>query len=90
LPATIIEQGGTAFDSRSLKVSAVTLANGSASVTLPAFTGHTFQLQRSAALVSASWQNVGSSQTGATGTVLTFSDGSPPSNQGFYRVQATP
>jgi autotransporter-associated beta strand protein len=90
LPATIIEQGGTAFDSRFLKVSAVTLANGSASVALPAYTGHTFQLQRSAALSPTSWQNVGNPQTGATGTVLTFSDNSPPANQGFYRVLATP
>jgi autotransporter-associated beta strand protein len=90
LPGTLIEQGGTAFDSRSLKVSAVTLANGSASVTLPAFTGHTFQLQSTASLSPASWQNLGSPQTGSTGTVLTFSDPSPPPNQGFYRVQAVP
>jgi autotransporter-associated beta strand protein len=90
LPATIIEQGGTAFDSRSLKVSAVTLANGSASVTLPAFAGHTFQLQRSAALSPASWQNVGNSQTGGAGAVLTFPDNAPSATQGFYRVQATP
>jgi autotransporter-associated beta strand protein len=89
-PANLIEQGGTAFDSRSLKVSAVTLANGTASVTLPGYAGHTFQLQRSAALSPASWQNVGNPQTGAIGTVLTFSDPSAPANQGFYRVLAVP
>jgi autotransporter-associated beta strand protein len=90
LPANINNQGGTVFDSRALKVSVVTLASGSASVSLPSYTGHTFQLQRSAALSPASWQNVGNSQTGATGTVLTFSDSSPPASQGFYRVLATP
>jgi autotransporter-associated beta strand protein len=91
LPSTVIEQGGgTAFDSRSLKVSAVTLANGSASVSLPSYTGHTFQLQRSASLSLASWQNVGNPQVGATGTALTFPDASPAANQEFYRVLATP
>ena len=59
-------------------------------VTIDGYTGHTYQLQRSSSLTDDVFTNLGSSQSGTTGTVLTFTDSSPSPTQGFYRVQVDP
>lgn len=58
-----------------------------ATVTIESYTGHTYQLQRSASLGSAAnFQNVGDPQEGSTGMTLSFADPNAIGSQGFYRI----
>ncbi len=81
---------GVVIDSRVVAAKSVSLVGGALTLTVDGYTGHTYQLQRSDSLAGGAFTNLGASQTGATGSVLTFQDASPSSAQGFYRVQVDP
>ncbi len=85
-----LSNNGTILDSSVITVKSVNLNNGSVTVTINGYTGHTYQLQRSSSLANGSFINLGSFQNGATGGTLTFADANPPPAQGFYRVQVDP
>ena len=78
---------GTVIDSSVVQVSSVQRAGNTVALTVNSYTGHTYQLQRSDSLASGSFTNLGASQNGSTGTVLTFTDNGATAAQGFYRVQ---
>jgi autotransporter-associated beta strand protein len=59
------------------------------SVTIQSYTGHTYQLQKSASIVSPVWQNVGAPQAG-TGAALVLKDTNATSTRTFYRVGVGP
>lgn len=69
-------------------VSAVTMSGGNIKLTVPTLTGHTYQLQQSASLTPAVWQNTGSSQAGS-GAPLDFTATAQGTVQ-FYRVLVSP
>ena len=50
------------------------------------YSAHTFQMQSSADLTSASFTNVGTAQAAVTGATLTFTDLNTWNPQQFYRV----
>ena len=73
-----------------IKTNSATLANGAFTVTVNGYSGHTYQLQSSASLTDGSFADVGSPQSGTTGSVLTFTDNNPSATQNFYRVRVDP
>jgi hypothetical protein len=69
-------------------VSAVIKNGASITLTLQTLTGHTYQLQQTASLSPAAWQNTGSAQTG-NGAALNFTATAPGTGQ-FYRIVISP
>jgi len=89
LPANFTNNG-VVLDSSAVKVSSISVSNGTAQIEIQSYAGHNYQLQESASLAPISWQNLGSAQTG-TGGVLTFTDSTAISaGLGFYRVVVSP
>jgi autotransporter-associated beta strand protein len=94
LPANLVNNG-VVIDSSAIKVDDYQ-KNGSAfTMTIESFSGHSYKLQRSTDLTSASWEDVGLIQTGVTQsdgspTLLTFADSNATANHWFYRFQITP
>ncbi len=87
LPVNFINNG-TVLLATNVVVSAFIKTNDTVSLVIFGYDGHTYQLQRSATLTPANWQNVGPSQDGA-GAPLTFID-TTSSSQFFYRVTVSP
>jgi hypothetical protein len=69
-------------------VTSATQSGGTFSLTIQGYDGHTYQLQRSATLNGANWQNLGTPQDGV-GDPLTFTD-SNSGSQNFYRILVSP
>jgi 1,4-alpha-glucan branching enzyme len=76
---------GTVVTAGSVRITNVSLAAGTMTISLPSTVGHFYQLMTSASLSSANWQNVGPAQSG-TGGALTFTDSGAVATQGFYRI----
>ena len=86
-----LENNGVVIDSRSLGEVNVAKAGNVVTITVQGFTQHTYQLQRSDALASPNWVNVGSAQTTATnGQTLTFTDNAAAVLQRYYRFIVSP
>ena len=89
LPVNFINHG-TVLLATNIAINSFTQSAGAFSLTIQGYDGHSYQLQRSATLNSADWQNVGPAQDG-TGGALTFTDfGVSGSPQGFYRILISP
>jgi arabinogalactan endo-1,4-beta-galactosidase len=90
LPGNFINSG-VVLDSSVVKASAIVTNGAGVNVTIQSYTGHGYQLQRSASISNPSWQNIGASLPGATGTSLTLTDPSGMTGSGgFYRVLVAP
>ena len=89
-PPTGFQNNGVIVDSSVVKTSSVAKVGDAVTITIESYTEHTYQLQYSSTLSSNSFINIGASQTGSTGTTLTFSDPNPTGSVGFYRVAVTP
>ena len=87
LPVNFINNG-TVLLATNIVVQNFSLIAGNISLTIQGYDGHTYQLQRTASLAPASWQNVGPSQDGANAPLI-FSD-TPNGSQNFYRVLVSP
>ncbi|HWB05577.1 MAG TPA: hypothetical protein VG796_21340 [Verrucomicrobiales bacterium] len=77
---------GIVLTRESVSVKSMAFTGSAVTLTIDSYTGHTYQLQHSTSL-SEGFTNVGASQTGATGTALTFTaqeDSAAP--RGFYRI----
>lgn len=57
--------------------------------TINSYTGHTYQLQRTATL-PGTFENVGAPQQGSTGNMLTFTDPDASGTAEFYRIAIDP
>jgi rhamnogalacturonan endolyase len=90
LPANFVNQGIVVNLSAAEAQQIATSSTGQ-QLSIYAYAGHNYQLQRSAAFTSGSgtWVNVGSAQAGNNGT-LTFSDSAAPGKAGFYRFTISP
>ena len=82
--------GGKVLTASSVQVTSAVKSASAFTLTVNGYSGHTYQLQRSPSLTDGSYTNLGSVQSGSTGTTLTFTDSAPLANQGFYRVVLTP
>ncbi len=91
LPSDFVNNG-TVIDSSNVAIQTIANTGNTFMVTIRSFTGHSYQLQRTASLAPApvSWQYVGPSQAGTTGQILTFTDSNATGSQLFYRVQLAP
>jgi hypothetical protein len=69
-------------------VSAVTKSGSNITLTLQTLAGHTYQLQQTASLTPAAWQNAGAPQAG-TGASLDFTAAAPGTAE-FYRIVISP
>lgn len=87
LPANLINHG-TVLLATNIVVTSFTKTGGTLSLTIYGYDGHTYQLQHTATLNNANWQNVGPSQDG-TGAPLSFTD-TLGGSQNFYRVAVSP
>lgn len=73
-----------------LGITSVTFAQGTATVAIQGFTGHTYQLQRTSSLNPASWEAVGPPIVPGTDQMLSFVDSDAISSPMFYRVTLMP
>lgn len=95
-PQTVLPPGfvnnGTVIDSSNVAIQSVSSTATTFTVTIRSFTGHSYQLQRTAFLdpASVSWQNVGNARIGNTGEVFIFTDNNATGSQMFYRVLVSP
>ena len=93
LPANL-ENNGIVIDSSTLAMTTVLKSGSVVTVKVPTHSGHAYQMQRSASLVSG-WTDVSTSQNGVT-TILgapterTFTDSAATSSKYFYRIKVTP
>ena len=87
LPVNFINNG-TVLLATNVVVTSFTKTSGTILLTIYGYDGHTYQLQRTATLNSANWQNIGPAQDGQ-GAPLTFTD-TPGGGQNFYRVSVSP
>lgn len=83
---------GVVYDSRVIKAKTISRDTTTLAVTIDGYTGHTYQLQRSDSLASGGFAPVPGvpTQSGTTGSVLTFTDPSPATGQGFYKIAVDP
>ena len=87
LPANFINNGMVLL-ATNIVVSSAAQSGGTFTLTIQGYDGHTYQLQRSATMKGASWQNIGPAQDGVD-AVLTFTD-TAGGNQNFYRILVSP
>lgn len=90
VPPPGFQNNGVMIDWSVVKVSSVTRTVNTVTFTIDSYTGHTYQLQSSPSLTSASFANIGAAQTGSTGTSLVFTDSMATESSGFYRIVVTP
>ncbi len=90
LPANFVNNG-IVLDSSGVRAQSIAVSGGNVTVTIQSYPGHSYQLQTRDSLSAGNWQNTGSAQHGATGTVLNFiAPIDPGAPTGFYRVVVTP
>jgi autotransporter-associated beta strand protein len=84
------QNNGTVLDSRSVRISEMTMADSSIVLSVSSVSGHNYQMQRADSL-SGPWTGVGPVQAGS-GAVLQFTDpaGANGAQKRFYRIQVTP
>ncbi|MBS0658413.1 MAG: autotransporter-associated beta strand repeat-containing protein [Verrucomicrobia bacterium] len=87
LPPAGFVNAGVILDSSAVHVRNVSRTGSTVTLVVPGYTGHRYQLQRSSALGSGAFSDVGPAQSGVTGTDLTFTDPDATSGAGFYRVR---
>ncbi len=87
LPANFLNHGSVLLATNIVVTSAMQ-SGGTFTLTITGYDGHTYQLQRSATLTGATWQNLGAAQDGV-GDALTFTDATGGS-QNFYRILVSP
>ena len=87
LPPNLVNYG-TVLMATNTCIRSWSYAGGVISLTLQGYDGHSYQLQRTASLASANWQNTGPSQDGLNAP-LTFTD-SAPGSPSFYRLLIAP
>jgi rhamnogalacturonan endolyase len=89
LPANLVNNG-VVLDASAVKVTGINVVGGAMEIVVPSYAGHNYQLQWSASLAPANWQDIGSPQVGDGGD-LTFTDSAAITNGiGFYRVWVSP
>lgn len=81
---------GTVLDATALRILSLTKTGTNVLLSMNGYSDHTFQMQSSADLTPGSFTNVGTAQSGVTGSTLTFTDSSASSPQQFYRVFVNP
>ncbi len=81
---------GTVIDGTALQILSLTNTGTNVLLSINGYSDHTFQMQASADLTSGSFANVGTAQSGVTGSTLTFTDANASSPQQFYRVFVNP
>ncbi len=92
-PGTTLPSGfvnnRTILTSALVTVQQFTMSASSCSVTIQSYTGHTYQLQKSASLTPPVWQAVGTMQAG-TGSAIILTDTNATSTTTYYRVGVGP
>jgi hypothetical protein len=88
-PPPGFQNNGVVLDSSAVRVASVSRSGDNVTVRIESNTGHTYRLQYSPTLTGGSFENIGSSQTGSTGTTLEFTHSSS-AGSGFYRVTVNP
>ena len=88
-PPPGFQNNGVLLDSSAVRVASVSRSGNNVTVRINSNTGHTYRLQYSPTLSGGSFENIGSPQTGSTGTVLEFTHSSS-AGSGFYRVTVNP
>lgn len=87
LPANFVNGvGGLVLTASVVKVKSTVKTGADVTVKIDGYTGHNYQLQRSASLSGGTFTDLGASQAGATGSELTFTVTSEPGAEAFYRV----
>jgi autotransporter-associated beta strand protein len=81
---------GTVLDATALRIQSLTNTGTNVLLTIDGYSDHTFQMQSSADLTPGSFANVGTAQSGISGSTLTFADPGASSDQQFYRVFVNP
>jgi autotransporter-associated beta strand protein len=97
VPASLVGTG-VVLDSSDVVVQSYSRTPTTFAVTIKAYSGHFYQLQRNINLVSGAWQNVGSAQAGTGNPVatppvdgtITLSDSDATTKKLFYRVEVSP
>ena len=93
-PLTVLPAGyvnnGVILTSSLVTVMQAVKTGSNFSVTIQSYTGHTYQLQKSASLTAPSWQNVGAAQVGSTGTALVLTDTTATGGSMFYHIAVGP
>jgi len=85
LPPNFINKG-LILDATSAAITEVHLSGSSIVLSAPTYSGHSYQLQTRDALLSGTWQNLGTSLPG-NGTTQTFTDPNAGANaKRFYRL----
>jgi autotransporter-associated beta strand protein len=91
-PQTVLPSGyvndGTILTSSLVTVKTLSKSGNTFTVSIQSYTGHTYQLQKSSDLNT--WQNVGTSQAGSTGSAIVLSDTNATSSGMFYQVGVGP
>jgi autotransporter-associated beta strand protein len=93
-PQTVLPAGyvnnGTILDSSLVGVRSFSKAGNTFSVSISSYSGHMYQLEKSANLSVGSWENVGAAQPGSTGSVLILSDTNARSAGAIYKIGVAP
>jgi autotransporter-associated beta strand protein len=87
--ANFVNQG-TVLDATALRILSLVNTGTNVLVALNGYSDHTFQLQSSSDLTLSNFANIGSTQSGLTGSTLIFTDLNTSSAQQFYRVFVNP
>ena len=93
-PRTALPSGyvnnGTILTSALVTVQQFSKSGSTFTVKVQSYSGHTYQLQKSATLAGGSWKNVGAAQAGYTGAPLVLSDSSASATGMFYQIVVGP
>jgi autotransporter-associated beta strand protein len=81
---------GTIIDASVVKTKSISKAGNKVTVTIDAYTGHKYQLQKSSSPAFASFSLVDNPKSASTGTVLSLVDNSATETSAFYRVVVNP
>ncbi|MCB1134359.1 MAG: hypothetical protein KDN05_24805, partial [Verrucomicrobiae bacterium] len=88
LPAGFVNNG-IVLDRSAVKIDSVEMAGTSFAVTVTAYAGHVYQLQRSDDL-SGPWENIGPAQAGGNAPITLSDPAGATGDRRFYRVSVSP
>jgi hypothetical protein len=89
-PAGFVNHG-VILDKSVVKIKTASRIGTSMTLTIDPYTGHAYQLQKSATPANAGFANIGPSQSGSTNTAaLIFTDSAATGSSGFYRIAVNP